>query len=328
MKEIRRRCTVLAAGIGFLILIFDSRLALEGARSGVELCIRTVIPALFPFFVLSLVLTGSWKAGNTPVSRAIAGLLGIPDAALPVLIPAFLGGYPVGAKSVGDLYRNRLITRQQAQRLLSFCSNAGPAFLFGMVSGFFPEKKMVLLLWITHMGSALLTALSIPPVPHDSSGDRNRFAGSQVAVIPSAARAMGSVCCWVILLRTMITFLERWFLWILPPWAQVLLTGMLELTNGCCQLLLIQDVRIRFVICECMLSLGGLCVLLQTATVTEGLSLGSYLKGKGLQTLYSALISCGLVYQFGVIGAALLPVLIFLLRQVQKRSGNPRTFPV
>ena len=42
------------AGVGLLILILDSSLALEGARTGMDLCIRTVIPSLFPFFVLSV----------------------------------------------------------------------------------------------------------------------------------------------------------------------------------------------------------------------------------------------------------------------------------
>ena len=48
----RKHLQAFVAGIGFLVLIFDSRLALEGARAGLDLCIRTVIPSLFPFPLL------------------------------------------------------------------------------------------------------------------------------------------------------------------------------------------------------------------------------------------------------------------------------------
>lgn len=328
MKETGHKFTVLAVGIGFLVLILDSRLALEGARSGIDLCIRTVIPALFPFFVLSMVLTRTFHPEGSPFIRCITNFLGIPESAVSVLVPSFLGGYPVGATSVGDLFQNRQISRQQAERMLAFCSNAGPAFLFGMVSGFFPERNMILLLWITHIGSAAATALSLPPVPGNGSTQQDRHPSSETAVIPSAAIAMGTVCCWVILFRTMIAFLNDWFLWLMPPWAQVILTGVLELTNGCCELPAIADVRARFVVCACMISFGGICVLLQTASVTKGLSLRSYVKGKLIQTIFSAWISWGLAFGHGLISVLLIPILIILLRELQNRSRNPRTFPV
>ena len=50
--------TGFAAGAAMLMLILDGRTALTGAAEGIDLCIRTVIPALFPFFVLSPLLMG------------------------------------------------------------------------------------------------------------------------------------------------------------------------------------------------------------------------------------------------------------------------------
>ena len=45
------------AAIVMLILILDGRCALYGAAEGLELCIRTVIPSLFPFFFFSTNVT-------------------------------------------------------------------------------------------------------------------------------------------------------------------------------------------------------------------------------------------------------------------------------
>ena len=150
------------AAIGLCILILDSSLALQGAQDGIELCIKTVIPALFPFFVVSMLLISSISADIPHPLSVLSGCFGIPRAASPVIIPALLGGYPVGAKSAADFYRQKRIRKQEAERLLAFCSNAGPSFLFGMVAGFFPERKTVWLLWAIHILSAYLTAISIP----------------------------------------------------------------------------------------------------------------------------------------------------------------------
>lgn len=316
------------AAMGLLVLIFDSRHALEGARSGIELCIKTVIPSLFPFLVLSMVLTNTLKKNSSAFLKLFMKALGIPNAAESILLPSVLGGYPIGAKCVADLYQRNEINRKEAERLLAFSNNAGPAFLFGMVSGFFPERKMIWLLWFIHIFSAILTAVTIPSEKTDNHVPRPETQIQGISTILSAAKAMCLVCCWVVLFRIMITFLDVWFLWFFPEWMQTLLMGVLELTNGCCELLLIEDVKLRFVVCSCILAFGGVCVLFQTASVTQGLSIGSYVKGKLIQSVFSFVLSCAVVLKQGLILAVFTPILIYMLRKLQKRYSNPRILPV
>lgn len=316
------------AAAGMLILILDSRHALEGARSGMELCIKTVIPSLFPFFVLSATLTNSLGEKRTGAFPLVAKVLGIPESAGSILIPSILGGYPVGAKCVGDFYRRKQISRKEAERLLAFSSNAGPSFLFGMVSAFFPERKMTWLLWFIHIFSAVLTAAAIPAEKEALPAAPSERKGRSESPIRSAAKAMGLVCCWVILFRIVNTFLDAWFLWILPEWMQTLLMGLLELTNGCCELANIPDIRLRFILCSCILAFGGICVLLQTISVTHGLSIRSYLKGKLIQTAFSFLLSCAFALDQGLLFAGAVPVLLYILRKMQNSYSNPRILPV
>ena len=327
MERRKNRLQGVLAAASMLILIFDSHLAVEGTRSGIELCIKTVIPSLLPFFVLSMLLTSALEGQVTSFFQPLALLLRIPQSGVPALVPAILGGYPVGAKCVGDLYIHGQIPRQDAERMLAFCSNAGPSFLFGMVAGFFPEKKSIWLLWLIHIISAFLTAISLPAEMPDSRKPSGNSTATQT-VISMAVRAMVNVCCWVILFRTLISFLNAWFLWMLPSWVQVLVIGTLELANGCCELSRIPDLSARFVLCACMLSCGGICVLMQTASVTHGLSIRSYLKGKLMQTTFSFLLSCAVVYPRGLAFAALIPFLAIILRKIQKNSGNPQSLPV
>lgn len=316
------------AAVGLMVLIFDSSLAIQGAREGVELCLRTVIPSLFPFFVLSMVFIQSFpEIVSFPVS-SISNLMGIPKGAESLVIPAFLGGYPVGAKCVNELFQRHQISKKDAERLLAFCSNAGPSFLFGMVSVFFPERGAAWFLWFIHIFSAVLTAASIPAMPANQKTKHLNKEAEDTSIILSAAKAMGLVCCWVILFRTIISFLDAWFLQIFPDWLRVLMIGVMELTNGCCELMLVENASLRFVLCACMLSFGGACVLLQTVSVTKGLSLKFYVKGKLMQTAFSVLLSCALVMEHGVILLLLIPIIIVILRKTENTYSNLPLFPV
>ena len=309
-----------------LVLILDGKTALEGARQGIALCLKTVIPSLFPFFVLSILLTSSLMGRSLPVLRPIGRLFGLPTGAESLLIPAFLGGYPVGAQSAAAAFRSGQISKQEADRLLCFCSNAGPAFLFGMAGAMFPRGWMAWALWGIHIGGALFASFLIPGKNTGSVTPEKGQTLSPSSALNTALRVMASVCGWVVLFRVILAFLGRWILWLLPAAAQVAVMGLLELSNGCCALPAVRDIPVRFCICSGMLSFGGLCVTMQTRSVTEGLSMKLYLLGKLLQTLFSlsaaALIMYGLWLPFG---AAILAV---LLAKIQKKSSFSPAFGV
>lgn len=313
----------IGACIGMLILILDSRTALAGARTGVQLAVETVIPSLFPFFFLSILLSGSAGTEVFPLLRPLGKMLRIPKGTEGLLLPAFLGGYPAGAQATATAWKNGKLDQETAERMLAFCSNAGPSFLFGIVAAMFPEVWMAWALWLIHISGALYAALLLPVSPSAGVASAKARTCTVSDALTGAINAMANVCGWVILFRVLITFLEVWVLWLIPPWGQTLAAGLLELTNGCCGLWEISDIRLRFVICSMMLSLGGICIVMQTKSVVRGLSLRWYYAGKLLQTVFSIAASIALIYE------SLLPCLIltlppvYLLRKNQKRSSIP-----
>ena len=135
--SLKKTVTALFSAAGIMILILDGQTALQGAAAGISLCLRTVIPSLFPFLFLCSVLTDSlW--GTTFWSGKLLRRLGIPAGADSLLISAILGGYPAGAQAVAAAYQQGKLSRKEASHLLRFCSNAGPSFLFGMAASCFP----------------------------------------------------------------------------------------------------------------------------------------------------------------------------------------------
>ena len=91
-------------------------------------------------------------------------------------------------------------------------------------------------------------------------------------------------------------------------------------------MLAVTDVSARFCICSGILAFGGLCVTMQTVSVTAGLSLKPYFWGKLLQTLFSlalaALIAYGIWLPFGVLSVGALVI------KLQKRGSFSRVFGV
>ena len=158
----------LAAAAGMMVLILDSRTAVEGIREGIDLCLKTLIPSLFPFFVLSILMTGNLSGRKLQVLRPIGRLCGVPEGCDSLIVTGFLGGYPVGAQSIALAWEQGVLSQEDAKRLLGFCSNAGPAFLFGVVGPAFDTAWVPWLLWAIHMASALIVG-TLSRAPSGSS---------------------------------------------------------------------------------------------------------------------------------------------------------------
>ena len=119
--------------------------AVDAASKGLELCLNVIIPSLFPFFVISTLtveLGLAQKMGRIiePMMRRIFNVSG---ACASAFVLGFVGGYPVGAKTAIALYERGECSRREAERLLSFCNNSGPAFILGVVgTSVFADKPL------------------------------------------------------------------------------------------------------------------------------------------------------------------------------------------
>lgn len=291
MRSRSKIWTGIAAAAAMLILILDTKTAIAGAKEGIILCLFTVIPTLFPFFVLSGLINSAFVGRQLAILKPLGKLCGIPSGTESLLLLGLIGGYPVGAQGVYQAYENGQITKADAKRMLGFCNNAGPAFIFGMGSALFASKAIPRVLFLIHTGSAILTGILLP----GKSRVDARIGASQPLTLPQAlergVRIMGNVCGWVILFRVILSFCQRWFLWLLPKEAQVLLVGIFELSNGCVALHSIPSQGTKFLMCASFLSLGGLCVAMQTVSAVKELGSGMYFPGKLLQTAISTLLA-------------------------------------
>ena len=301
-------------------LLFFPDVSAAAAREGVALCLQTVLPSLFPFFVLSSLLVQS----DVPrlLSRAMAGvmypLFGVSGAGASALILGLLGGYPVGARTVAELYGRGEIAREEAEQLLAFCNNSGPGFFLGVCgTAVFGSARAGMYLYLIHVGAALVTGVLLRRdlgLPRRKAVSRQRAPFDLAAALPAAVQssfaAVGSVSAFVIFFMVLLRLLSLVpALAALPltrtdvddaeaPLPRAALFGFMEMTNGVNAL---PATRAGFVLCAAIMNWGGLSVQAQTCAMLAGSALSARrcVIGKAVQALAGvplALLAAGRLF--------------------------------
>lgn len=283
------------AVIALLVWLFaDAGRVRESVSDALRLCGASVVPALFPFLVVTgLLMSLGFGAWASPwLSPLMTGVYRLPGAAGSALLLGFLGGYPVGARTAADLYRLGQLTKDEAERLLTFCNNANPAFLLGALgAGVFHSARAGLWLWLIHLLSALLTGLCFRGqsgarhAPPTLSNAQAAFFPAFVEAVGNAASAMLRVCAFVAFFSVMARPLKSWNNPAAAP-----LVGLLELFS--LTPMLTPD-SYGFILASVCAGWGGLSALAQTAAVLEntGLSVRPCLRGKAVQAVFAGLLA-------------------------------------
>ena len=294
MRKHTPLAVAVCSALGMLVLILDARTALSGASAGVTLCIQTVIPSLFPFLILSTMLTATLVGHPMRPLGWLGRLLRLPAGAACIYLTGLLGGYPVGAQNIAVACRKQQLSTRDARRMLAFCSNPGPAFLFGIGSTVFADPMRCWSVWGIVILSSLTVGILTPGKPDMRPISHKHQTVSITDALRTSVITIALVCGWVVIFRVILAFADRWFLWLLSQQGQVLLYGLTELSNGCCALAALSNEDVKWVLYTLFLSFGGLCVTLQTHSVLagSGVKCHLYLPGKLTQTAVSLLLCC------------------------------------
>lgn len=285
--------------------------AAASAREGLSLCANVIIPSLFPFFVLASLVVSLGLAQELgrvlgPIMGPVFGVSGPGGTALAV---GLLAGYPVGAQTVRELYEAGHCDQDEAETLLAFCNNCGPAFLLGTAgAGVFGSGQAGLLLLLCHWLGAVSVGIffrfrrggRVQFVPHLVPPQPISFFQAFTGAVKSALLSTLNVCAYVVLFSVILTLLRLGgVLGLLTQGltalglvtAEGVVTGFVELSNGVATLTTGGSLLARLATASFVLGFGGLSVQCQTMAVLagSGLSVRREFFGKCLHGLFAAL---------------------------------------
>ncbi|NLY50194.1 MAG: sporulation integral membrane protein YlbJ [Firmicutes bacterium] len=136
--------------------------AFQAAVHGLKVWFEIVFPALLPFFIGSEILMGLGVVHFMGVllEPFMRPLFNIPGVGSFVMAMGLASGYPIGAVLTARLRKQKLCTRVEAERLMSFTNTADPLFMIGAVAvGMFGIVQLGVVLTIAHYIGALLVGL-------------------------------------------------------------------------------------------------------------------------------------------------------------------------
>lgn len=288
------------------VLVIFPQQCIDAGLKGVFLCLDTVIPSLFPFFVCSGLIIGFGLAKPVeglfaPFMKPVFGVSGA--GALPFVL-GILSGYPVGAKCVADLYGRGVCSKAESEKLLAFCNNSGPLFILGAVgAGMIENPAVGRYLYIIHILSAFAVGIifrfvkaeGTEPLALPAPEKENRCK----IVVDAFARAVDSilsVCGFVILFCVASEAIPKFGI---AP----ILHGILEITGGCREILNMGiSFDLRLAIVSAVIAFSGISVMLQVGGIVgkTDLSLKFYIAGKTIQGV--------IAFIFTIIAVKLFPV--------------------
>lgn len=294
VKIMKSRWLTASTMLGVMaVLLICSADTAQAARDALSLCAQSVIPSLFPFFVLSSLFIdlGCAHTFGHALAPIMYRLFGVSGAGGTAFLLGMIGGYPVGARTAGALYQSGQCSKEECERLLLFCNNAGPSFILGIAGlGCFGSTRVGAWLYLIHVAAAVIVGLLYRKNTANTKIETGHFQARSwvdafINAVRSGAISMVYICGFIVFFLVILRLLTRF-----TGIDNGALLGIIEMTNG---ILRLDNDQWGFMAAAGLLGWGGLSIHCQTAAVvhTSGLSMKRYYWGKALQALLSVALA-------------------------------------
>lgn len=312
MKKINRALTTAMLFSFCAVLTVFSKPASEAASSSLAMCLKSLIPSLFPYMVASSMLVSCGACEAFGKLLPAAKIFGINGRSSGAIILGALCGFPLGAKIAVDFYKKGLLSKTETEALISVANNTGPSFVVAFIgAGLWGNTAFGWKLYLAQIGSALAAGVIvnriIAPLPKcenklEIHSSQESFPVIFTRAVTESVSAVLSVCGFVMFFAVVCAYLK-----LLTDAMSPVITGALfsalELTSAseyaaqiASQGLLAQGGFIA----GFALGFSGLSVFCQAAsfTVPAGLSLGRTFAVKSFQgVLCGACASVIILYE-------------------------------
>ena len=180
-----------------------------------ERCLTVIIPSLYAMMIISVLIA---KSGIIHLFSVLSGfssrVFGMEGEVFAVFVFSMLGGYPTGTKMLCEMSENGSIDRKRAELLSGLCYGAGPAFIFGCISGrLYGTAVAGKVILLSVLCANILVALLISPLTRKSC---KKLKGRSIDIsmdilsesVADSGRSMMSICVAITAFSVIISFLR------------------------------------------------------------------------------------------------------------------------
>lgn len=271
MNQKAKRSIAAAVWLLFgLAVLAVPQAAVQGFAEGVRLCLGSLLPTLFPFFVVCRM-----AAGVSLLCSRAARRFGFQSPRAAAALPlAWLGGYAVCAQQAAALRRTRQIGARDAALLMLLGCCSGPGFVIGSVGGLLlGNVRLGVLLYGLQLAANCLSALVCLPLlpPRGECAPGGGPAAPPPCTLPQAISDAVTSCLQVCGCVVFFRLAGRVVLAFLPPlpWAATVVSAVCEISAGCADFAALGGRAALYGCCACF-SLLGISVWAQLRLLLQG----------------------------------------------------------
>ena len=129
--------------------------------NGIRFWATSIVPTLFPFFVLTTVLTSLPEIKRLSVKIKPRNSKGVNGIIVYAFLISIICGYPTGSKTVASLYEDNLLSEKEAAICSGLCSTSTPFFIIITVGRLINDYISALFVFFAHIISVFITAIII-----------------------------------------------------------------------------------------------------------------------------------------------------------------------
>ena len=287
--------------VSVLALLITSETAARIVLSSIKLCGKKLIPTIFPFLVISGILTrmGLPEILGNFLKKPMTKLFGVGGVCAASFITGLICGFPTGAATLHKIKKKGLCTDKECEKALLISSFASPAFVIGGIGlALLESRRKGLIIWIFHIAATLFVGFLLNKIFPDKSLNTDLYSdikpqgllSSVAESIKESANAIVCICGSVIFFSVITGYVAS--VNFIPDFFKCIIASFFEITSGAeISARLLTDEQ-AFVLIAASVGWSGVSVHSQISLVTENeTKLNKYLLGKALTAILTALFA-------------------------------------
>ena len=295
--------------LAFVLVINYSDAAIDSVRHALSVCAQTVIPALFPFMVISelAVSLGAAKYLGKLLTPIFKPLFSLNEHGAAAFMLGALCGFPLGARTAVALYQRESLDEKDLTHVLCFCNNPSSAFVISAIGiSLFGSHHFGIALYVITLISALIIGVCLrfiygktreksKKLTKESQGEKTLGIHIFTNAVADSAGAILTVCAFIVFFSALLGTLNAAFEPLATPNTVIAaVKGFFELTAGVTHICAHLRGEGALLLCAFVVGWSGLSVHFQIMAICKNckISFRPYFISKAVQGGLNALLMC------------------------------------
>ena len=277
-EKIFNICIIIISLFVLSQLLIKKAIIYSSILYALNIWVNNLIPALFPFFIISDILINYNINDYIPkiIKNGCKSLFNINDNMLTILILSMISGFPSNARNTRIMYDKELISLAEANHILLFSHFSNPVFIITTVAiFFFNNQKVGIILLITHylsnfiLGICFRNKINISNNAYIYNNESNNFGTVFITSIRKAVDTILIICGILVVFLMLSSIIVNTFSF--NRYNAMLVKGFFEITIGIEALSKLPlNMLTKSVIASMFLAFGGLSVHVQVLSQIAG----------------------------------------------------------